>query len=112
LVRKNTYTKEHHCIREDFGKGSALLKLYRLDNEECHQSRSRKGVHSRRLTTTYVLQCILGAMRIVVLRKYDKLKCAIDIPSFSKIPTPHGRVFSNPHPLWLGDLPNTNTHAK
>jgi hypothetical protein len=31
----------------------------------------------------YSLQCILGALRTVVPRKYDKLECGIDIPSLS-----------------------------
>jgi hypothetical protein len=29
------------------------------------------------------LQCILGAPRTIVSRKYDKLACGIDIPSLS-----------------------------
>jgi hypothetical protein len=29
----------------------------------------------------YSLQCILGAPRTVVPRKYDKFECGIDIPS-------------------------------
>jgi hypothetical protein len=32
---------------------------------------------------SYSLQCILGAPRTVVPRKYDKLKYGIDIPSLS-----------------------------
>jgi hypothetical protein len=31
----------------------------------------------------YSLQCILGAQRTVVPRKYDKLEYGIDIPSLS-----------------------------
>jgi hypothetical protein len=35
------------------------------------------------LTAMYSLQCILGAPRTVVPRKYDKLEYGIDIPSLS-----------------------------